>query len=397
MGEIVTGDNTKGIKGVGELALRISRFDSYRLFTLYENVKERKVMNVSGNQKYYLVFKSPKKEIRIPEYEPNGWFEVDKANGCILFKITKKNAEDILSMKTAGEKIFYIIRVFEERDAFGKVLNITDEVEVYNGKWGDDEEFSSFSTENKIDLLTKALASQIDKNANVLKDYNELLEKHNDISNENIELQAEISTLRSQMEELQSILNEYTGNTYDGTLLSTDTKYIALTNTMENISLTEDELKNAISSALEKDDNTDIEPDTSVDGEPFVLLNINKLPNIKNLNITVYKNSKELYKVKPNIGYEQYTYINDGDVFTFECSGLPIIGQDQTPMKMNVEFHPSSLNSTIKDIVDIKTEHTDFNYYVIKATVNYNGGSDSDAEVDAVGYIGTFLCEIVYG
>ena len=32
------------------------------------------------------------------------------------------------------------------------------------------------------------------------------------------------------MEELQSKLNEYTGNTYDGTLLSTDTKYIALTN-----------------------------------------------------------------------------------------------------------------------------------------------------------------------
>ena len=77
MANIISGDTTKGIKGVGELALRISRFDSYRLFTLYENVKERKVMNVSGNQKYYLVFRSPKKEIRIPEYDPKGFFEVD--------------------------------------------------------------------------------------------------------------------------------------------------------------------------------------------------------------------------------------------------------------------------------------------------------------------------------
>ena len=111
MAEIITGDKTKSIKGVGELSLRISAFDSYRLFTLYENVNKdsQKVMDVSGNQKYYLVFKSPNKEIRIPEYDPKGFFEVDKVNGCILFKITKKNAEDILGMKTAGERIFYII------------------------------------------------------------------------------------------------------------------------------------------------------------------------------------------------------------------------------------------------------------------------------------------------
>ena len=144
MAELIKGDATKGIKNVGELALRISKFDSYRLFTLYENVRDRKVMDVSGNQKYYLVFKSPKKEIRIPEYNPKGFFEVDKVNGCILFKITKKNAEDILSMKTGGERIFHIIRVFEETDDYGKVLSITDEVEVYNGKWGDDEAFNTF-------------------------------------------------------------------------------------------------------------------------------------------------------------------------------------------------------------------------------------------------------------
>ena len=177
---VVTGDSSKSIKSVGELALRISKFDSYRLFTLYEDIRSRKLMDVSGDQRYYLVFKSPKKEIRIPEYDPKGFFQVDKVNGCILFKITKKNAEDILSMRTAGEKIFHIIRVFEERDIFGKVINVTDEVEVYNGKWGDDYEFSTFSTANKIDLLTKALAAQVDKNANLLKEYSELLEKYND-------------------------------------------------------------------------------------------------------------------------------------------------------------------------------------------------------------------------
>ena len=206
MADIITGDRTKGIKNIGELALRISRFDSYRLFTLYENVNEGKVMNVSGNQKYYLVFRSPNKEIRIPEYDPKGFFEVDKVNGCILFKITKKNAEDILSMKTAGEKIFHIIRVYEEIDAFGKVLNVTDEVEVYHGKWGDDNEFTTFTVENKIDLLTKSLATQVDKNATQLTEYKELMDKYNNEVVKNSEYEKEIESLRSEIKSLQETL-----------------------------------------------------------------------------------------------------------------------------------------------------------------------------------------------
>ena len=259
MANLITGDNTKDIKGVGELALRISKFDSYRLFTLYENVRERKVMDVSGDQKYYLVFKSPKKEIRIPEYDPKGFFEVDKVNGCILFKITKKNAEDILSMKTAGEKIFHIIRVFEERDTFGKVLNITDEVEVYHGKWGDDFSFSTFTTENKVDLLTKALAAQVDKNANQLNEYKDLLEKYNEEVSKISDMEKELEAMRAERDSLQASLNEYMGDTHDGRILSTDTKYIAFENTLENISFTEDELSAALKEAMGK--SVDIEYD----------------------------------------------------------------------------------------------------------------------------------------
>lgn len=252
MAEIITGDRTKGIKNVGELALRISRFDSYRLFTLYENSKERKIMDVSGNQKYYLVFRSPNKEIRIPEYDPKGFFEVDKVNGCILFKITKKNAEDILGMKTGGEKIFYIIRVYEERDSFGRVLSVTDEVEVYHGKWGDDEEFTTFTTENKVDLLTKSLALQVEKNAEQLNEYRDLLEKYNSEVGKASELEKEIETLRGENSSLQTQINEYLGDTYDGTILSTDTKYIAFENTLENISFTEEQYKDALEELLSK-------------------------------------------------------------------------------------------------------------------------------------------------
>ena len=249
MATILRGDNTKGIKSVGDLALRISRFDSYRLFTLYENVRERKLMDVSGNQKYYLVFRFPKKEIRIPEYDPKGFFEVDKVNGCILFKITKKNAEDILS-SAVGERIFHIVRVFEERDEFGRVLSVTDEVEVYNGKWGDDAAFNSFSTENKIDLLTKSLALQIEKNASLNSDYNKLFEEFNTLYKNYSDLEKKNEELSGKVDSLEKELG--LSNEYEGTILSTDTKYIAFEDSLKNISFTEEQYSTALSDLMSK-------------------------------------------------------------------------------------------------------------------------------------------------
>ena len=314
---VVTGDSSKSIKSVGELALRISKFDSYRLFTLYEDIRSRKLMDVSGDQRYYLVFKSPKKEIRIPEYDPKGFFQVDKVNGCILFKITKKNAEDILSMRTAGEKIFHIIRVFEERDIFGKVINVTDEVEVYNGKWGDDYEFSTFSTANKIDLLTKALAAQVDKNANLLKEYSELLEKYNDEVVKTSEFEKEIEKLRANIDSLNLQLNEYTGNTYDGTLLSTDTKYIAFENTMNNVSFTEEQLSEAIKESMK--DNWEI--DNTEGGEPMISLNVIVNEREKGLTIITRKNDK----VIGSSTYDQELFktvdVKHNDIFEFNYEG----------------------------------------------------------------------------
>ena len=172
--------------------------------------------------------------------------------GCVLFKITKKNAEDILSMRTAGEKIFHIIRVYEEVDAFGKVLGVTDEVEVYNGKWGEDSDFNTFSTENKVDLMTKALAAQVDKNANMFNEYKDLLERYNSEVKKSSDLEKEIEALRSERDSLQTMLNEYTGSTYEGTLLSTDTKYIAFENTLDNISFTEEQYNNAMKELMTK-------------------------------------------------------------------------------------------------------------------------------------------------
>ena len=372
MAELITGDKTKGIKSVGELALRISKFDSYRLFTLYENVKERKVMDVSGDQKYYLVFKSPKKEIRIPEYDPKGFFEVDKVNGCILFKITKKNAEDILSMKTAGEKIFYIIRVFEERDAFGKVLSVTDEVEVYNGKWGDDSAFSSFTTENKVDLLTKSLAAQVDKNATQLNEYKDLLEKYNSEVERIGNLEKELEAMRSERDSLQTSLNEYMGNTYDGTLLSTDTKYIAFENTLENISFTEDQFSNTMNELMSKGevDLTNIDID-----DPKIRLNIKVYDDINDLKITAYINNVSIGSAVCNAPLSKFVDIKHGDVFRFECTGMP--AQYQKNLRLRYTKGNTGFDGAI-DVVRVTK-------IVCTGTVNYDGK-------DPIGLIGDLDC-----
>ena len=389
MAELITGDKTKGIKSVGELALRISKFDSYRLFTLYENVNERKVMDVSGDQKYYLVFKSPKKEIRIPEYDPKGFFEVDKVNGCILFKITKKNAEDILGMKTAGEKIFHIIRVFEERDAFGKVLSVTDEVEVYNGRWGDDSAFNSFTTENKVDLLTKSLAAQVDKNAVQLNEYKDLLEKYNAEVDKTSELEKEIEALRSERDSLQESLNEYMGSTYDGTILSTDTKYIALENTMGNISFTEEQFSNTMNELMSKGEvdlsNVDID-------DPRIYLNVNVYPDIKDLKINVYKNSIAVGGATYGQSLSKTVSIEDGDNFEFVCTGMS--SDASKTLILNYEKDNTGFDGAVKidnSSVTINNGATKS----IKAEINLKRKNENDEDMEVIGNIGSLICKIL--
>lgn len=389
MANIITGDTTKGIKGIGELALRISKFDSYRLFTLYENVGEKKVMDVSGDQKYYLVFRSPKKEIRIPEYDPKGFFEVDKVNGCVLFKITKKNAEDILSMKTAGEKIFHIIRVFEERDEFGKVLNVTDEVEVYNGKWGDDYAFSVYSTENKVDLLTKALAAQVDKNAKLMGEYNELLDQYNAEVSKGGDLEKELEAMRAERDSLQAQLNEYTGNTYDGTVLSTDTKYIAFENTLDNISFTEDQYNAAMNDLMTKGEidvsNLDI-------NDPTITLDVRVANDLDGLTINVYnKNNIAIGGATCDSVLHKTVDIGNGDVFKFECVGTM---ETVKPRYLYLECESDIVNINKSDSKVLINNLALTRRPSVKGTISYKIDVDTGNYIEVYGNIGTLKCYI---
>lgn len=400
--KLVRGDVTKGIKSVGELSLRISRFDSYRLFTLYENANERKVMNISGNQKYYLVFKSPLKEIRIPEYDPKGEFEVDKANGCILFKITKKNASDIISMKNT-DKIFYIVRVFEEKDIYGKVLGVSDEVEVYNGKWGLDSDFNAFTTEKKVDLLTKTVAVNFDRYSKLLSQYNDLFKKYSEEVKRNAELESELIAIRNERDSLQLQLEELLGNTYDGTLLSTDTKYIAFEDNLENISFTEDQYNDAMNELMTKGEvnleNYDLD-------SPRIEVKVNIKDISQNAKINVYLNGIAQGTAINNQSYYETIYINHDDLFRFECTGVPAdllktlkleFAQVSDKYKQSVKIDPSMVDinsdgiTVIEGKINFRINSLDENG---NEMVDIETGETITEEINAVGNIGTLYCHI---
>ena len=404
MAEVIKGDNTKGIKSVGELALRISKFDSYRLFTLYENVRDKKIMDVS-NQKFYLVFKSPKKEIRIPEYDPKGFFEVDKVNGCVLFKITKKNADDILSMKTAGEKIFHIIRVFEETDSLGKVLSVTDEVEVYHGKWGDDSDFNTFTTENKVDLLTKALASQVDKNQTLLNEYTDLDSKYNLEIQKSSDLEKEIELIRAERDELQTLLNEYTGNTVEGVVLSTDTKYVAFENALDDdgIKLTEAQYQSAMSELLSKDMVTitdGVVNETNVDIKVKV--------SDSNSGIYYVTAKKNAMRIGGDIFGENSLQVgvNDNDLFRFTIEKVDDKESVNKSVKVNFTFVPFEYDTkddktgeVVKNhfngLVDIDGKYPQTfapnNLKEFTASVSFTDENGNYIDVTKLDTIGTFV------
>lgn len=315
-------------------------------------------------------------------------------------------------MKTAGEKIFHIVRVFEETDNFGRVINVTDEVEVYHGRWGDDDAFNTFTTENKVDLLTKALAAQIDKNQKLLDEYNKLLEDYNSEVNQTNEYEKEILTLKAERDELQTLLDEYSGNTYDGTILSTDTKYIALENSKDGAQFTEEQYKSAMSELLEKgsvDLSDSIEDETEMRLRVLVG-NSGKINRVEKLKVNIKKNGANLGESSYGEGNEKdvYTTIRDNDIFIFNIESKKDgngnnLFTGENPVLAKLSFIPNDMFKGTVTIDDEKIGVLQSGKISVKeikvpgvftASVSFSG-EDGLTDVSGLDSIGTLLCSIV--
>lgn len=206
----VNGTIDETIYAKGDTCLLINPFDTYHLFRIYNNwnTDSRELLNLTDNgQKLYLIFKSSKIEIRIPEFESAGSnFQVDRANGEVLFKITKENANNILAMSS---NTFYITRVFEYYDNDGSVIYTSSEEVLFTGNWADESKWTSQSLTAMVNSLKKQLEAANAQILSLTQLSNEYKLQIESLMNENSSLQERVATLEAENEDMMEQIANY--------------------------------------------------------------------------------------------------------------------------------------------------------------------------------------------
>ena len=223
----VSGTVNDTIYAKGDTCLLINPFDTYHLFRIYNNwnTDSKSLLNLSDSgQKIFLIFKSNKTEIRIPEFDNSGsTYSVDRTNGEILFKITKENANNILAMSS---NTFYLTRLFEYYDGDGKLIYTSGEEVIFTGKWADESRWSSSSLTAMIESLKKQLESANSQINSLTRTVNEQRLQLESYIEENQVLQERIEALESENEEIQRELSVYeNANEFTSVVISDNATY----------------------------------------------------------------------------------------------------------------------------------------------------------------------------
>ena len=223
----VSGVVNDTIYAKGDTCLLINPFDTYHLFRIYNNwnTDSKSLFNLSDSgQKIFLIFKSNKTEIRIPEFDNSGsTYSVDRTNGEVLFKITKENANNILAMSS---NTFYLTRVFEYYDGDGNLIYTSGEEVIFTGKWADESKWASSSLTAMIESLKKQLESSNSQIYSLTRTVNEQKLRLESYIEENQSLQERVTTLESENEEMQRELSAYeSANEFTSVVISDNATY----------------------------------------------------------------------------------------------------------------------------------------------------------------------------
>ena len=223
----VSGTVNDTIYAKGDTCLLINPFDTYHLFRIYNNwnTDSKSLLNLSDSgQKIFLIFKSNKTEIRIPEFDNSGsTYSVDRTNGEVLFKITKENANNILAMSS---NTFYLTRLFEYYDGDGKLIYTSGEEVIFTGKWADESRWTSSSLTATIESLKKQLESANSQINSLTRTVNEQRLQLESYIEENQVLQERNAALESENEEMQRELSAYeSANEFTSVVISDNATY----------------------------------------------------------------------------------------------------------------------------------------------------------------------------
>lgn len=187
----------------GDGTIRISPFDDYIIFTLFdEKDNENTPIDLSNVGTINLVFIGANDEIRIPNYTKV--LDVDLSAGQVLFKIDKDSSKKILAL---DNKNFYVSTVMIDPDGE------SDESVLYTGT------FLSYSDAAKKTMASQQeeLRIQYTKEVAALQISNDNLNKKiAELETSLTEANVTISALRTSNEELSNevaTLNEELGST----------------------------------------------------------------------------------------------------------------------------------------------------------------------------------------
>lgn len=229
--------------GIGETCLLIDPFDNYRVFNLFTDYDKDKPLDLSDGQTLYIVFRNGNKEIRIPEYTTYGsQIQIDKTKGQVLFKITKKQALDIMNMKN---REFYITRVYEIYDNANETYVKSDEEVIFSGYWGErnSEKESKYlqTIENLQSLLNQketAMQAMVDSINKLVEDNTKLAEDKVELEKNVDDIQKEYDDFKDDVEEkypgiTEEINNQQSGNGSEGKIIDSRTILINYENVDE--------------------------------------------------------------------------------------------------------------------------------------------------------------------
>ena len=178
----------------GEGTIRISPFDDYFIFTLYDEIDGvDSPIDLSNVGTIYMVFIGETDEIRIPNY--TNVQDVDSSAGQVLFRIDKNNSKKILAL---DNKNFYISTVMIDPDGN------SDESAIYTGTFLSYEESARVSLTQQLEDLRIEYSKQL---ASLQQTINEL---NQEISQKDTLISQQTAVIEALKESNQNLSNEIT-------------------------------------------------------------------------------------------------------------------------------------------------------------------------------------------
>ena len=178
----------------GDGTIRISPFDDYILFTLFNEVDGSDVpIDLSNVGKLYINFVGKNDIIKIPYYV--NVYELDLSQGQVLFRISEEDSKKILAL---DNKNFFVSSQMMSENG-----EVSDETTLYTGK------FLSFSDEAQESMTSKynrLLDTSSAEVAALAEEVQKLKKERNELKNKIENNETTIATLRSSNAELTNSL-----------------------------------------------------------------------------------------------------------------------------------------------------------------------------------------------